>query len=95
MTEKQPTAQAEAQTDKRQPMADVTDKVVRYVGRANIRIIRPADWKTAIGREHAEVVWQRDAPLNDVPLHRLDLDPTEFSRCILSDNDFRVVTLGS
>lgn len=78
---------------KRQPLADVENKVVRFVGAYNERHIFPDQWKGAIGREHKQISWFRDAPMNDVPLSEFDLTAHEFQRCILADQDLRLVTL--
>jgi hypothetical protein len=77
----------------KQPMADMAGKVVRWVGSGNSRTITEKDW-ASVGIVHPTVHWERDAPFNDVPLTSFDLDPIEFSRCILADAHFRVVTLG-
>ena len=80
--------------DKRVPIdGDLDGKVVRYIGTSNVREIRAHEWKAALQRDHATVTWYRDAPLNDVPVSRFDLDQAEFVRCILSDADFRLIDL--
>lgn len=67
--------------------------VVRYVGTSNLRSIKVKEWVVAIGREHPQVDWFRDSPRNDVAVSRFDLDQVEFARCILGDQDFRLINL--
>jgi hypothetical protein len=83
-----------SESSARQPMVDITNKVVRYVGTSNERTITERQWSLVLDRPHKAVTWLRDAPFNDVPLSEFDLDAREFSRCILADHFFRVVTLG-
>lgn len=84
--------------DKRKPLegVDITDAmVVRYVGASNVRQITLKDWRNAIGRDHPTVTWYREKPLNQVKVSTFDLDPEEFARCILADQDLRLVDLAA
>lgn len=88
---------AEGESTKRQPLGERSSEgmVVRYVGTSNLRAITAADWKKVLGREHPEVSWHRDAPLNQVAVSRFDLDEVEFARFILADQDLRLVDLAA
>ena len=84
---------ADGDEARREPMPDMDNKVVRYVGTSNVRQITTRDWRGAIGRDHPTVTWYREAPLNQVKVSTFDLDPEEFHRCIVMDQDLRVVDL--